>query len=396
MLSARKDNEQAVGIEQQWFDQFDFSDTAQFPLIALEILAAIPTDGTEEERLVSEFANTLRDVVANPEKQTLLFAKLLEINPNYQPKLYSQDAKANILANVVAAIYAPLIHAFTGSVLKNIQAGVLSPVVIAPPRDGIPFANSIKAQAALKGMAIKVIDLQVTRKVAGISNQQGQNGQEVKPDPLLEEYIAQELGPYLEQGFTEIEPGIYSTTSMVTAGLASRIGNEKYTALKLYGLGPNLSFIHAILTGGQEWVAERAEAQGIVDANKIASLMTLLDSTEEFGMQHMHASVSSLKRNEQGLVQPDIKDSDPENLAIAIASNLAINDTAEIYSNNDLALQTARSIIDQFDEIVSLANQGFPLCLTSLIPPGKVDSKIALFEKIRNSQLLNFPSGLNL
>lgn len=172
MLSARKDNEQTVGIEQQWFDQFDFSDTAQFPLIALEILAAIPTDGTEEERLVSEFANTLRDVVANPEKQTLLFAKLLEINPNYQPKLYSQDAKANILANVVAAIYAPLIHAFTGSVLKNIQAGVLSPVVIAPPRDGIPFANSIKAQAALKGMAIKVIDLQVTRKVAGISNQQ--------------------------------------------------------------------------------------------------------------------------------------------------------------------------------------------------------------------------------
>ncbi|MCL4208086.1 hypothetical protein KJZ63_00420 [Patescibacteria group bacterium] len=396
MLSTRKDDEHLVDTEQLWSERFDFSDTAQFPLIALEILAAIPTDGTEEERLVGQFADTLRAMVADPEKQTLLFAKLLEINPNYQPKLYSQDAKANVLANVVAAIYAPLIHAFTGSVLKNIQAGILSPVVIAPPRDGIPFANSIKAQADLKGVAIKVIDLQVTRKVAGISNQQGQNGHVSNPDPLLEEYIAQELGPYFEQGFTEIEPGIYSTTSMVTAGLASKMGNEKYTALKLYGLGPNLSFVHAILSGGQEWVAERAESQGLVDPGKIANLMTLLDSTEEFGMQHMHASVSSLKRNEQGLVKPDIRESEPENLAIAIASNLAITDTAEMYSNNELALQTATSIIDQFDEIVALANQGFPLCLTSLIPPGKIDNKITLFEKIRSSKLLNLPSGLNL
>lgn len=396
MLTARKDDEQVVGAEQLWLEQTDFRDTAQFPLIALEILAAIPTDGTEEERLVTEFADTLKAMVADPEKQTLLIAKLQEINPNFQPKLYSQDVRANVLANVVAAIYAPLIHAFTGSVLKNIQAGILSPVVIAPPRDGIPFANSIKAQASLKGVDINVIDLQVTRKVAGISNQQGQNGQEVKSDPLLEEYIAQELGPYFEQGFTEIEPGIYSTTSMVTAGLASKLGNEKYTALKLYGLGPNLSFVHAILTGGQEWVAERAESQGLVDSGKIASLMTLLDSTEEFGMQHMHASVSSLKRNEQGLVQPDIRESEPENFAVATASNLAITDTAEMYSDNELALQTAASIIDQFDDIVMLANQGFPLCLTGLIPPGKVDSKIVLFEKIRSSKLLNLPSGLSL
>lgn len=396
MLSTQKDNDNLPDFEQLSFEPFDFSETAQFPLIALEILAAIPTDGTEEEKLVEEFAETLRAMVGNPEKQRQLVEKLSEINPNYQPKLYSQDNKANVLANVVAAIYAPLIHAFTGSVLKNIQAGVLSPVVIAPPRDGIPFANSIKAQAALKGVNIRVIDLQVTRKVAGITNQQGQNGRVATPDPLLEEYVTQELGPYLEYGFTEIEPGIYSTTSMVTAELAAKMGSKKYAALKLYGLGPNLSFVHALLTGGKEWVAEDAETMGLVNSQKIASLMTLLDSTEEFGMQHMHASVSSLRRDEFGLVRPDIQDSEPENLAIAIASNLAITDTAALYADGDLALQTATNIVERFDEIVELANQGYPLCLTNLIPPGKVDGKIALFQKIRNSQLLDQPKGLHL
>jgi len=373
----------------------DLKGTGPFSLTALELLASIPVDGTEEDRLVSEFAETLDAMIGDEKKQYSLVEKLMEINPNYQPKIYSQDTKANILANVVAAIYAPLIHAFTGSVLKNIQAGILSPVIIAPPRDAIPFANSIKALAEIKGIPIKVIDLQVTRIIAGIGNQQASKGKVAMPDPLLAEYVYQELSPYLEYGFTEIEPGIYSTTSMMNAELAAKMGNVKYAAFKLYGLGQNLSFTHALLSGGQEWIAENAEAAGLVNTQQIADLMTLLDSTEEFGMQHMHASVCKLFRDENGLIQPFIEDADPDNYAIAVASNLAVTDTAQSYSD-DGSLKTACTILSKFKDIIELSKQGYPLSLTNLIPPGKTDGKKELFEKIRQCTLLYQPTGLTL
>jgi len=369
---------------------------AQFPLMALEILAQLPTDGTEEEKLVTEFACSVDQVVGNESDQLRLIKALKEINPHYIPKIYSPDVKANILANVVAAIYAPLIHAFNLSVLKNIKKGTLSPIIIAPPRDAIPFANSIATLADIKNIPIKILQLPVTRKVAGISNSQGQNGKVNEPDPLLSEYLAQELGPYLKYGFTEIEPGIYSTTSMVIAEQARQLGSTRYASLKLYGLGPNLSFTHALLSGGKEWVAEKAELSGLVESNQVANLMTLLDSTEEFGMQNMHATVERLTRTVNGKIVPDIKPAGAEAFLIAQATNAAILDTAAFYANGDKALKVTLNIISHFDQVIELSQQGLPLSFTAPIPPGKIEGKKVHFDRIRTSGLLQHPKNLVL
>lgn len=367
------------------------ADVTNPPFSALEILAQYPVMGNEESLLTSQFACSVEALVSDEHKQYQLYEALQTLNPNYEYKTYSLDAKANILANVVAAIYAPLIHAFSEAVLKNIQQRKLSPVIVAPPRDAFPLANSLAALAQLKGMNIKILQPAITRVIAGIKNLQGESPKTPTPDPLLQEYILQEFGEYLQFGFTEVEPGIYSTTSMAIAQYINELGSS-YTALKMYGLGPNLSFVHALLSDGKGWIAETIESE--VGPQLIADLMTLLDSIEEFGMEKLRGKVTGLTRK-SGKITP-MYDHNPEHaLHIAQTTNVAIVDTAAQYANG-VGAETARYLLLNFNQIVQLAKLGFPVCLTAAIPPGPASDKDKHFERIRTNNLLNFPQDLEI
>ena len=200
--------------------------------------------------------------------------------------------------------------------------------------------------------------------------------------------LKQYFDGYIESGVSEIEPGIYSTTSLEVAMELKALGLPKYVSVKLYGLGPNLSFVHALLSGGEEWLAEKAESSGLVDPAQIAGLMVLLDSLEEFGMQNQYQSVAKLGLDETGEIYPVINQVDVKTFEIFKATNLAIKKTAFLYLNSDWEIFL--SLIKIVPELVKLSkDKNLPLTLIKPIPP--MDNKEAHFNKIRLSGLLDYP-----
>ena len=354
---------------------------------ALDILGQMPpVEGNELTLLLDTFQGSLGSVVEDPQKLQGLYDSLQEINPSFSVETYSENPKADVLANVVAGYYAPLIHGFSSMVLKNIQAGILPNTVVAPPRDAIPIAMSIRAMSQLKGMEVSVLEPPITRKVAGVFN--NQNGLTEGQDLLFGQMVEQTF--HQVGGVTEVEFGIYSTTSLVTALELSRNGVDQYVPLKFYGLGPNLSWVHALLSDGQEWVADEAELNGQVNSAEIAHLMVLIDSLEEFGMQNMHQSVTSLSINDQDLVVPIIELVDQGTLEIAMATNQAVTRTTEKYM--DIEPEKVVGLLKAVPTLVELANQGFPVILASAIPP--MDNYDDHFQQIKDSGIFTYPSLL--
>ena len=341
----------------------------------------------ELDVLVGEFHHSVESVVADESLFNSMILRLKEINPYFKPEYYSDFKEANILANVVAGIYAPLIHGFSKTILENISQGYLPKIIIAPPRDTIPLVSSLKAMAEFGEQKLTIIKPPITRKTAGIANNQLSGI--AQEDPLFDLLLDQTFGQHCQKGnLLELEAGIYSTTSLKVAGKLKAKGVNQYTALKFYGLGPNLSYVHGLLSGGKEWVAEQAEMESLVDSNLIANLMILLDSLEEFGMQNVHQSVGKLQLTPEGWVEPVILPVEDKFLEIARATNTAIKQTAVKY----LAIDTeslSTLLLNSFGKIVALSKTGYPFTLTRPIPP--MDNKEEHFSLIRQLKLLDYP-----
>lgn len=356
---------------------------------ALEVLSQMPpVSGDELEVLLTRFHRSVERVAGDKQAFEEMCGILGEINPHYEQEEYSRLPKANVLANVVAGFYAPLIHGFTQTVLENVEQGRLPRALACPPRDTIPLVNSLQAASEIRGQSLELYTPPITRKVAGIEDNQADESP--CQDPLFPDLIRETYGRELEcgRGVTELEPGIYSTTSLKVADLMSEFGCERYVALKFYGLGPNLSYVHGLLSEGQEWVAERAELTGVVEGKKIADLMVFLDSIEEFGMQNFYQSVCRLQRNRQGRVVPVIEPVSDEDVEIAFATNKAVVDTADCYTRVDI-LDLSRRLLGSVPELREMAGKGYPFMLEDPIPP--MDDHEEHFGKIRERGVLDYP-----
>ncbi len=351
---------------------------------ALEVLAEMPpVTGGELTELLDVFQVSLEATVQSEEKLVEMYQGLREINPGFTPDQYSSDKKANVLANVVAGFYAPLIHGFSLMVLKNIESGQLPDIVFAPPRDTIPMVSSLSALSQMTGVEIEIVQPPITRKTAGVFN--NQNGEFTAQDPLFAEMVEQVADGV--EGIVELEFGIYSTTSLSTAVILAQNGVKQFIPLKFYGLGPNLSWVHALLTNGREWVADKAEAGGLVNGQQIAELMVLIDSFEEFGMQNMHKTISRLAMDNKGQVVPVIESVDSKTLEIAQATNLAVMMTAADYV--DITSEKVQLLLAKVPDMLAMANDGFPTMLTKAIPP--MNNYDEHFDNIKESGVFSYP-----
>lgn len=344
--------------------------------------------GTELDDLLMFFASSVEDVAYDQKKYREMCGLIKSLNSDYVHTHYSDNPKAQVMSQVVSGIYAPLIHGFSLAIIRNIQRGVLPPHIISPPRDTIPILCSLVPMAMEEGEGVVVSTPPITRRVAGISNAQGEMC--VKKDPLFKDLVAQTIQNDLcgTQTVCEVETGIYSTTTQQIAVDAKKHGVHEYIPLKLYGLGPNLSYIHGLLSGGGEWLAEAAEKKHLVDLYQISQGMVLLDSLEEIGMQNMYASVNRLKKDTSGRIVPVIVPVDEEVSSIAKALNQVITHTVKQYHSDDV-FEKSINILDNMSVIVSAAKEGIPLSLSAAIPP--MTGKNELFDTIRKSNIFTYP-----
>ena len=342
------------------------------------------------EKLLPQFHASIDLVVKESGKHAEMIEVLKAHNPDFTPiQVETKHPKAEVLANVVAGIYAPMIHGFATTIVRNIKEGKLSNVVIAPPRDAIPLAVAIEAQAEIQGCELQVMMPHVNRNTAGIANNQKGYfiGRSPHLDLLLDQAIFNMNG---STGAIEVETGIYGTTSLIMAEAFKARKLKRYSPIKFYGLGPNISYVHAVLSDGKEWIAEVAEAQGLVEVSEINGLMVLLDTIEELGMEKFYQGVERLQVNENGLVEPIIVPVSDEEREIASVTNKVIAETAFIYRN--ITPGEVKLMLGRVPCLVEYAQQGFPLTLTEPIP--SMDSKEEHFSAVRKSKLFDYPDLL--
>jgi len=345
--------------------------------------------GHELESLLENFHNGAERVANDPVECAEMYRFIQKINPEFVPDDYSDNPKANILANVVAGIYAPMLHCFTETILDNIEAGILPPVLVAPPRDAYPIVTSLRAQMDKRKKYYPIITPPVNRITAGIPNAQGLV--KVTQDPLFMEMLGQQFGDYLSTGYVELETGIYGTTSLAMARALKSIGMVgNCVSIKFYGLGSNNSFVHALLSNNGEWNAQNCEASGFVNIEQIAALMVLLDSLEEYGMQNSHKSFPSLERAEKGIIQGVKFPVSPEESQIALATNMAIYRTAAKFDKSK-SKQVTLNILNNIKDLTAVVKEkGWPLMLEKAIPP--MSQPTAHFQEMMQANVFAYPN----
>jgi hypothetical protein len=339
-------------------------------------------------KLLTEFHAAVDYVGKDPLEFNHLQEVLKQHNPNYVPyEANTNLPRAKVLAAVTAGVYAPFIHAYSSTVLKNIAEGNLPHVVIAPPRDAIPLALSLSELADIKGIDLTLLMPYINRNTAGINNNQKTGIAERSPylDTHISQVKAKMNGAY---GITEVETGIYGTTSLIMAKEFKDRGIRIYVPVKFYGLGPNLSYVHAVLSQGQCWQAEEAEAKGLVNQSLIDQTMVILDTMEELGMQNIYKSVEHLKENKGGIIRPVIVPVTSEEAEIARVTNEAVLRTAKLYSS--MTVKDIFKLLDNIPWLIQQSKQGLPLTLQGPIP--SMDSKGEHYLKIRSSGLFDYPA----
>lgn len=342
----------------------------------------------EIDVLLDKFNKSLDETAGSISKQNELSHVLSEFNPRYIPvDSNGLSLKEFVMEQIVAGIYAPLIHGFSKTIISNIYEGNLPNVVVSPPRDAIPLAVSFKQMSKQMGNEIKVLTPPLNRNTAGIDNNQKVEGASMDPlFPLMTEQLMKKLSGSL----LEVETGIYGTTSLVLAKLLKEKGLKLYVPVKFYGLGPNLSFVHAILSKGESWIAEEAESKGLVDSDLIKKLMVFVDSLEEFGMQNFYHSVEKLQMLSTEKVVPVIMKQTQEVWSLAYASNMAVKNSASEYT--DITAVELGDMLRKIPWLVEQSKLGLPLTLESEIPP--MDSKEDHYQKIRESKVFDYPKNL--
>ncbi len=340
------------------------------------------------DKLLAQFHASVDLVSKDPDKYAQMIIQLQEFNPTFVPvQVTTEFPRAKVLANVVAGIYAPMIHGFATTVVKNIKEGTLPKVVIAPPRDAIPLAVSLQAQADIQDCELTMLMPHVNRNIAGIANNQKGNfsGRSPYLDLLLDQTILNMNGA---TDAIEIETGIYGTTSLIMADAFKARKLKRYSPIKFYGLGPNLSYVHAVLSNGEEWVAEAAELQSLVNTSQVNGLMVLLDTMEELGMEKFYKSVENLQIDEDGIVRPVLIPVSEEEYEIASVTNKILAETAVKYTL--ITPYDVKLMLDKVPWLVECSHKSFPFTLTEPIP--SMDSKEVHFKAVKDSKLFDYPN----
>jgi hypothetical protein len=353
--------------------------------------------------LLAAFHGDIAQLAEQKTRYQELMLKLHQLNPCFEPISAidhfgalpeaivaeldeEQKERLLVLVNIYTAIYVPLIHAFSYFVLTNIQAGKLPNNLLIPPRDPIPIYFAMHAQAGTLGMVLNTITPAMNRKIAGIANNQSDYSPQV--DPLFHDYVKQELAALgSPDEIVEIEPGVYSTTSLRIAQYMNDNGHKiAYIPVKIYGRGPNISFIHWLLTDEQTAIAELAEANPVV-MELADKCMVILDTLEEFGAQNAYHSPASLEGT-----KPDIKPvtvaNDPFAQALASLTNASIIHSADSYlaiaDAPDGLFSLAKNLLLAVDDLMAMAADGFPVVFTEPIPP--MDDREPHYQNLRAAQ----------
>jgi hypothetical protein len=360
------------------------------------------------DEILQKFDADIAEVSDSSELTKTMLAKIQRFNPYFVPiqtleefvSVPAQDPnlwhmlsqldeqeKQILLAkvNIYKGIYSPLIHAFTAFVLKLMQENKIPNSFVIPPRDPIPIYFAMLAQANINHQILNIVTPAMNRHIAGIPN--NQIDEITITDKYFADYVRQELAKLGHPNcIVEIEPGIYSTTSLMIAEYMNNNGHlVRYMPLKLYGKGPNFSFIHGLLTGGKQYVAETAEQDPAV-ADLADACMVILDTIEEFGAQNATKSPQRLLEK-NGVIYPDYELNDAFAQCLASLTNAVIIMDAERYKHLDDIGQLkviAQNLIFNVHELIDLAHEGIPLVFNEPIP--SMDDKEAHYAALREAQ----------
>jgi hypothetical protein len=149
-----------------------------------------------------------------------------------------------------------------------------------------------------------------------------------------------------------------------------------------------LSYVHALLSAGKEWIAERVNLEDSDFRNIVGSGMVILDTMEELGMEKHYRSVEKLERDSTGLVVPKIVPAIAEDQEIARVTNLTLLKTAGKYRG--IGTGEVLQLLKGIPQLVEQSQSGMPFTLTNAIP--SMDSKEEHFENIRKSKLFDYPA----
>lgn len=317
----------------------------------------LPPEG-KLEPILQQFHEDIKNCATSPEKISEICKLIKEFDPSFEwNNDYSPDAEICLMANIVSGIYAPLIVSFCYTILKNVESGNLPKNLYIPPRDGYPLIAAMRVLSQNLGIEVNIIDLPVSRALAGIDNNQA-DGQAMQ-DPLLIEYLQQHIGE-CEGDIVEVETGIYGTLTLMMSLLFEEGEiDTSIIPIKMFGLGPTLSYFKSIFDNGN-WNAEHNGDKFDADFNKW--WMLLIDTLEEFGMSNLHKTVTQLERNESGEIVPVYDKAAQRDIDIAVATNRAVILAADKFSNNPEQLAAAtRKILENVHILLNAANQGLPV-----------------------------------
>ncbi|MDQ6985624.1 MAG: hypothetical protein Q9M91_02350 [Candidatus Dojkabacteria bacterium] len=132
--------------------------------------------------------------------------------------------------------------------------------------------------------------------------------------------------------------------------------------LKMYGLGPTLSFFRALFDSGN-WDAT-ANGENGFDPTLNSWWMIILDSIEEYGMSNLHKTVETLEINDQGEIVPVYEPVESKTLEVATATNWAVMIHAEKAMKNIInksPINLAKKILANVPMLVNAAKNGLPV-----------------------------------
>lgn len=319
----------------------------------------------EEAILLELFGESVKNTAYDKTKIEETICIIQSVNPDFSwSEEYSEDAEINLIANIVEGIYAPLITAYAYTIVQNVKEGVLPPNLYIPPRDGYPLIGAIRVIAQSLDVNVNIIPIPVSRAMAGIEN--NQEDEEAVKDPLLPEYLAQELGCIDGDLIVEVETGIYGTLTLKLSEVFEKANIEKQIIpLKMYGLGPTLSFFRAMFDSGN-WYADSGSES--FDPNMNKWWMIILDSIEEYGMSNLHQTVKTLQKGPDGKVLPVYLPVEERTLDIAKATNWAVILHAQkSVESKENPLEVARMILLNVPKLTAAAKGGIPVIFEAAI-----------------------------
>jgi hypothetical protein len=301
---------------------------------------------SDKDKIRFEFSARVGACVNNPKRQEQLVEYIQRLNSAYSPigEIGKMDSR-QVLLNLVAGIYGPMICAFADAISKNVRKR-LPPNLIFLPRDAYPILSAF-LEICKDPSFCRPLVLHFNRE------------ETLQKDPLLKEYLTQMIGEMKREDnglrITEVDTGVFGTVSKLLAKALKDVAPdiESYVPVKFFGLGHGVSFVHAV-----------HNRYGSKDSNRIGGFKQVCDTMEGIGLGKLHSKVKKFKMSSNGKVIPTIEDfSDGGVGEFAKDSNRVISELARNPENSRIGVQ----MILRFEELLNEKN--LPLAYCAPLPP---------------------------